>query len=139
MNKKQPKSCEVCGKTFIPDHRVGDRQRVCKNSVCKLERKKRSQQQWIAKNPDYFQGRYPELKEWLNTHPGYLRQYRYNKKADVQRNSYDIQDELTCKNNSELEFYNIERARDIQDKIIHYMNKYFSCFQIIAPVIYKTR
>ena len=59
MNKR----CEFCGRFFVPDRRVGDRQRACSQKECKSARKQSAQRQWVADNPGYFCGRYPELKE----------------------------------------------------------------------------
>lgn len=57
------KNCEFCGKFFVPDPRVGDRQRACSRSPCKKARKQSAQHRWVDDNPGYFCGRYPELKE----------------------------------------------------------------------------
>jgi len=57
------KQCEFCGKFFVPDPRVGDRQRACSRSPCKKARKQSAQCRWVDGNPGYFCGRYPELKE----------------------------------------------------------------------------
>ena len=57
------KQCEFCGKYFVPDPRVGDRQRACSRSPCKKARKQSAQRRWVDDNPGYFCGRYPELKE----------------------------------------------------------------------------
>jgi hypothetical protein len=64
MNR-DPKTCLVCRRSFIPDHRVRQRQKVCGNLSCQLERKRRSQKQWVSTNPGYFNGRYSELKEHI--------------------------------------------------------------------------
>lgn len=57
------KRCEFCGRFFVPDSRVGDRQRACSRKECKGARKQSAQQRWCSDNPGYFCGRYPELKE----------------------------------------------------------------------------
>jgi hypothetical protein len=75
------KHCEFCGRFFVPDPRVGNRQRACFRDVCKKSRKHASQQAWLAQQePGYFSGRYQYLKEW--------RQERNQVKAEV------IQDKL---------------------------------------------
>ena len=57
--------CEFCGKFFIPDPRVGNRQRACFRSECKKKRKQASQREWVAREgPDCFADRYPYVKEW---------------------------------------------------------------------------
>ncbi len=58
------KRCQFCGRFFIPDYRVGERQKACGRSECRQARKRLAQGAWLAKNPGYFQGRYPYVKEW---------------------------------------------------------------------------
>lgn len=57
------KKCEFCGRFFVPDPRVGNRQRACSHPECKKARKRESQQKWAADNPGYFADRYPYVKE----------------------------------------------------------------------------
>jgi len=63
MENSHFKICEICHKEFKPDYRVVDRQRVCDRLACQQERKRRAQQAWLKKNPGYFKGRYPQLKD----------------------------------------------------------------------------
>ena len=49
---------------FIPDYRIGERQKACFLEMCKKARKQKAQREWVQKNPGYFQGRYPYVKEW---------------------------------------------------------------------------
>jgi hypothetical protein len=59
------KRCKYCGRYFVPDKRVGNRQRSCTRSECKKKRKQEAQKKWLEKNPDYFKGRYKDyVKEW---------------------------------------------------------------------------
>jgi len=58
------KRCIVCGQYFNPDPRVGARQKACRRESCKKARKHLSQRAWCEKNPDYFEGRYPYVKQW---------------------------------------------------------------------------
>jgi hypothetical protein len=87
-NKSIEKVCIICNEKFTPDPRVGDRQKVCNKTYCKLQRKKQAQQHWVRKNPGYFKGRYPQLKE----------QILVNKKKTAQsrpKACFSIQDKLT--------------------------------------------
>ena len=78
------KRCQFCGRFFIPDHRVGERQKACGRVECRQARKRLAQETWCSKNPDYFQGRYPYVKEW-----------RLRKKAVVRPSGPEmIQDEI---------------------------------------------
>ena len=56
--------CAYCGQYFMPDVRVGIRQKACSQPACKRARKKDAQKTWCAKNPGYFRGRYPYVKAW---------------------------------------------------------------------------
>ena len=58
------KRCLFCGRYFTPDYRVKDRQKSCRRPACRKARKKTAQDDWVEKNPDYFQGRYPYVKAW---------------------------------------------------------------------------
>ena len=58
------KRCQFCGQFFVPDYRVRARQKACRRAECRKARKRLAQQTWCAKNPGYFQGRYPYVKEW---------------------------------------------------------------------------
>jgi hypothetical protein len=58
------KRCVVCGRFFIPNPRVEQRQKTCQRGSCKKARKHLSQRAWCEKNPGYFRGRYPYVKQW---------------------------------------------------------------------------
>jgi len=58
------KQCLFCGRYFIPDYRVKDKQKACPDPVCRAARKKAAQRTWCDQNPGYFQGRYPYVKAW---------------------------------------------------------------------------
>lgn len=49
--KKKP--CRICRKWFLPDVRVGGRQRACSRPGCQTARRKKTQAAWRARNPDY--------------------------------------------------------------------------------------
>jgi len=105
----QPKTCLVCKEIFTPDPRVGDRQKVCKKLTCQLERKRLAQKRWVAQNPDYFKGRYPQLKETI---------LRYQGEKRLEPNpkfSSTIQDELTGKDINILT--ELQKVVDIQDEL----------------------
>ena len=58
------KRCLFCGRYFIPDCRVKDRQKACGHPECRKARKKKAQDAWVEKNPGYFRGRCPYVKAW---------------------------------------------------------------------------
>ena len=128
------KLCEVCSRSFLPDARVGERQRVCQNLSCQQERKRRAQRNWLAQNPDAFAGRYEYLKDWLKAHPGYLKHYR-SQNFVVQIFS-DIQDEITALNKSQN--FVLRIFSDIQDEITACFKEHLSRLKQVSSLIYKT-
>jgi hypothetical protein len=52
--RKRP--CSICRRWFRPDPRVGARQHACRQPECRTARRKKTQAQWRAKNPDYAVG-----------------------------------------------------------------------------------
>lgn len=130
MKHKVPsKVCLICKENFIPDPRVGDRQKVCSKSYCKLQRKKLAQQHWLAKNPGYFQGRYPQLQD----------QIRANKKnkAPTRPPAWSgIQDELSSNQNKLLTA--LQYIRRIQDEITRHITTSNDWLQDCLALVYKT-
>lgn len=140
------KQCEFCGSDFEADPRVANRQRACQSLACQQARKRQAQQAWVAKNPGYFKGRYPDVKQWLADHPGYLRAYRAQKRqpCDIQDELTpektmptsvlaDIQDELTACVDKHLPEIDMFVQGDIQDELIPCI------FITLLILIYKTR
>jgi hypothetical protein len=52
MLTKRP--CRICRRWFVPDRRVGRRQRACSATACQIARRTRTQASWRRRNPDYF-------------------------------------------------------------------------------------
>lgn len=52
MLTKRP--CCICRRWFVPDHRVGRRQRACSAPACQIARRAKTQASWRRRNPDYF-------------------------------------------------------------------------------------
>ena len=52
MLTKRP--CRICRRWFVPDRRVGRRQRACSAPACQIARRVRTQASWRRRNPDYF-------------------------------------------------------------------------------------
>ena len=136
MQKIQRKFCDICQDAFEPDHRVGERQRVCKKLRCQRERKRRAQQRWQEANPDYFKDDYPRLKGWLKTHPDYLRNYRAGKQTAVPEACLDIQDKLSTSENKVLS--TVFDLLDIQDEISSRITAGKRHLRRALAMIYKT-
>lgn len=54
--KGTKRPCSVCRRWFTPSARVRHCQRTCGQEECKREQKRRTQQLWSKKNPDYWSG-----------------------------------------------------------------------------------
>ena len=52
MLTKRP--CRICRRWFVPDRRVGRRQRACSATACQIARRAGTQASWRRRNPDYF-------------------------------------------------------------------------------------
>lgn len=128
-NKNTEKVCIICNEKFTPNPRVGDRQKVCNNTYCKLQRKKRAQQHWVRKNPGYFKGRYLQLKDQILANNKRLAQSK-------PRACFSIQDELTFNQNKLLTA--LEYLTSIQDEITHKITMSKYCLQDTLTLVYKT-
>jgi hypothetical protein len=88
------KRCHYCGKLFITDPRVGNRQKAC-SVACQKLRKKENNRTFSKNNPGYWYGRYEYVKGWRKDNPDYQRQWRQKKKAEgVLLSSGEIQAEI---------------------------------------------
>ena len=50
-HRKRP--CSICRHWFYPDPRAGRRQHACGKPECQAARRKKTQERWRARNPDY--------------------------------------------------------------------------------------
>ncbi len=92
----------------MADPRVGARQKACRRLSCQQERKRLSQRAWLSANPDYFKGRYPQLKEQI------LANHK-SARTNMKTAHNDIQDELTANNNNILSLF--DKTATIQDEL----------------------
>ena len=58
--EKRP--CRICRRWFVPDPRLGDRQRTCGTSPCQKEWHRKQCAQWNRKNAEYFRANYLQKK-----------------------------------------------------------------------------
>lgn len=134
MKRIRRKKCRYCPTLFVPNPRLGDRQKTCDSTKCRKALKADNNARWTEANPDYFRNDYLRVKEWLDDHPGYLQHYRNSHPEYVQRNrtaqrrrdrrkklTLDIQASIISKRteiNKELsDLAHQPRLLDIQDSI----------------------
>ena len=87
------KRCHYCGRLFVPDSRVGDRQKAC-SAACQKLRKKENNGLYRKKNPEYWKNHYEDcVKPWRERHPDYQRQWRQRRKAQQKATPSEIQAE----------------------------------------------
>lgn len=79
--------CPFCRGLFTPDPRVKERQKSCGRQPCRKEQKRRYDQLWRVKHPDYFRGMYPQQKEAYGTRADYKKEYRKRNPEYVGRNA----------------------------------------------------
>ena len=59
------RQCRFCGRYFIPDYRVKERQKACPRPECRKARKRAAHVAWVRKNPEYFADLYEAyVKPW---------------------------------------------------------------------------
>ncbi len=90
------KKCFYCGKEFIADPRVGQRQKAC-SAQCQRLRKEENNKAFSKNNPGYWHGRYEYVKQWRQKHPDYQRQWRQKGKQCGLPDQGEIQAEIIVK------------------------------------------
>ena len=79
--------CPFCRCWFHPHPRLKQRQETCGRPDCRQKQKRKSNEQWRAKNPDYFRDAYPHQKEKYGTRADYMRLYRQQHPEYMKRNA----------------------------------------------------
>jgi len=75
------KICYYCGNFFLPDPRVGDRQKAC-SLVCQRFRKQENNRLYRKRDPGYWRNHYEDyVRPWRQRHPDYQRQWRKKRKG----------------------------------------------------------
>lgn len=91
------KRCQCCGRMFVPDRRVGVRQKTC-SAGCRKIRKCESNKRFRRMNPDYWLGRYDVVRAFRQEHPEYQRGWRRRRKEQrLTLSAGEIQAEMFSK------------------------------------------
>ena len=72
---------------FHPHPRLKQQQKTCGRPDCCRKQKRKSNEQWRTKHPDYFRGAYSLQKEKYGTRSDYKRRYRQQHPDYVRRNA----------------------------------------------------
>jgi hypothetical protein len=116
----EEKQCRYCGKMFLPDPRVGARQKACSRE-CAKARKQENNQSFARINPGYWSGRYDELKDWRAKHPEYQRNWRQRRRGRLcSVKPGEIQAEIIAKAIEAFE-KNREVFREIQAEFLTHL------------------
>lgn len=70
------KKCRYCGRRFMPDARVGKRQKRCFLEECRCAENCRKARKWIAGHPKEKAERKVKARAWAYAYPHYWRHYR---------------------------------------------------------------
>ncbi len=93
----QKRRCHYCGKLFVPDARVGNRQKACSKG-CQRLRNKDNNRAFSKNNPEYWHGRYKYVKGWRQGNPDHQRRWRQKKKEVLNSTeAVEIQAEMGIK------------------------------------------
>ena len=79
--------CPFCRRWFHAHPRLQQRQKTCGRPECRQKQKRKFNQQWRTKHPDYFRGVYAHQKEVYGTRADDKRRYRQQHPDYVQRNA----------------------------------------------------
>ncbi len=79
-------SCAHCGCLFVPNPRVKN-QRFCKKEECQRARKRKWQEEMLAKDPDYKANQRACQIDWHRRHPDYYKNYRRDHPDCRERNN----------------------------------------------------
>ena len=82
--------CPFCRRWHHPHPPLKQRQKTCGRPECRRQQKQKSNQQWRAKNPDYFRDTYAHQKEKYGTRADYMRLYRQQHPDYVRRNAASV-------------------------------------------------
>lgn len=86
------RKCLVCGGVFMPDPRVGSKQKVCGQETCRKERKRRANARWQTANRGYRDQK--KMRLWAADYPGYGRAWRAGHPDYVERNRVQTRERM---------------------------------------------
>ena len=131
MMMAREKRCQCCGGIFVPDRRVGARQKAC-SAACRKVRKSESNKRFRRKNPGYWLGRSDVVKAWRKAHPDYQKTWRrLRKKRRMAFTPGEIQAEMFSKALDAVQ-KNVLVLREIQAEMPFQVIDSAGCFGVFA-------
>lgn len=113
------KKCIHCGRWFLPDARVGNRQKRCFRQECLRALNRKKQKKWIELNPCYLAARCAKVRAWAKAYPNYWQKYRRNHPSYVEEDNCRRAESLRKQRRSakltSMRVLSVERLRQIQD------------------------
>lgn len=114
------KNCIYCGRLFLPDPRVGKRQKRCFRDECRRAQNCKKSRKWIKRHPDYQDGRKAKLRDWADAYPNYWRNYRkthpdYTAK-DNRRRALALRRQRCSAKLTSIRSIAVEKLRQIQNE-----------------------
>lgn len=112
------KKCAHCGCRFVPDPRVGRRQKRCFKEECRLALNRKKQRKWIKLHPDFLAARKAKVRAWAKAYPNYWCQYRrkrpYYKKEDNIRRATSLKKQRRSAKLTSIRVLAVDRLHQIQ-------------------------
>lgn len=90
-NSPTRKQCLACKRKYLPDPRVGARQKYCSRKECQNKRQRLNERAWTA-NPENQEFLKAKRKKWRKKNPEHLRKWRKKHPEAVRRNRKFMQE-----------------------------------------------
>ena len=115
------KQCPSCKKNFLPDPRVGLRQKYCSKKSCQSRRQRNNEKVWRQLNPDCVSA---QRKKWHQKNPEYLCKWRAAHPGSVRRNRELMRVHIRRKRERLVFDKSKEwRSQVVRDRGVIYMNR----------------
>src|SRR6266487_1463796 len=77
--------CRQCRRSFRPDPRIGETQKVCGRAACQQERRRATLRLWRVLHPENVKVHAQRGRAWAKANPDYWRDYRRDHPAYYQQ------------------------------------------------------
>lgn len=80
--------CRHCSRSFRPDPRIGEAQKVCGRAACQRERRRATLRLWRVLHPENVKVHAQRGRAWAKANPDYWRNYRRDHPAYYQQDLF---------------------------------------------------